>query len=146
MWRHYGAMCFFDIFLCHMYNGPLGRNFSELLIGIYSFSLRKNIWKYRLENGSHFCLGLYVLTSDSEKCTFATILPCQTNLDLTLCKDAFHEFLFGCRPKLYQMPSLLGACVSSFYPVEGIVREEIIVALVMYVPSMAWSENGHSIP
>ena len=31
--------------------GPLGTNFSEILIGIH---LRKFVWKYRLRNGVHF--------------------------------------------------------------------------------------------
>ena len=34
--------------------GPLGTNFSEILIEIYTFSFRKCIWKCRLENGGHF--------------------------------------------------------------------------------------------
>ena len=34
--------------------GPLGTNFSEMLIEIYTFSSRKSIWKCRLENGGHF--------------------------------------------------------------------------------------------
>ena len=34
--------------------GPLGTNFSEILIKIHAFSLKKRIWKYRLENGGHF--------------------------------------------------------------------------------------------
>ena len=34
--------------------GPLGTNFSEILIEIDKFSFKKNIWKYHLENGSHF--------------------------------------------------------------------------------------------
>ena len=32
--------------------GPLGTNFSEILIGIHRFSLKKYIWKCLLENGS----------------------------------------------------------------------------------------------
>ena len=34
--------------------GPLGTNFSELLIEIHTFSLKKMHLKSRLENGSHF--------------------------------------------------------------------------------------------
>ena len=34
--------------------GPLGTNFSEMLIEIHTFSLKKSIWKYGLENGGHF--------------------------------------------------------------------------------------------
>ena len=34
--------------------GPLGTNFNEILIEIYAFSFKKYIWKYRLENVSHF--------------------------------------------------------------------------------------------
>ena len=33
---------------------PLGTNFSEILIETHTFSLKKCIWKCRLENGSHF--------------------------------------------------------------------------------------------
>ena len=33
---------------------PLRPNFSENLIEIHSFSFKKYIWKYRLQNGSHF--------------------------------------------------------------------------------------------
>ena len=31
--------------------GPLGTNFSEILIGIQIFSFKKYIWKRRLQNG-----------------------------------------------------------------------------------------------
>ena len=34
--------------------GPLGTNFYEILIKIYTFSLKKCIWKCHLENGGHF--------------------------------------------------------------------------------------------
>ena len=34
--------------------GPLGINFSENLIEIYTFLFRKCIWECRLENGGHF--------------------------------------------------------------------------------------------
>ena len=34
--------------------GPLGTNFSEILIGIQTFSLKKCTWKCRLRNGVHF--------------------------------------------------------------------------------------------
>ena len=34
--------------------GPLGTNFSEILTEIHKFSLKKCIWKCRLENGGHF--------------------------------------------------------------------------------------------
>ena len=33
--------------------GPLGTNFSEILIGIQTFSFKKCIWKCRLRNGVH---------------------------------------------------------------------------------------------
>ena len=33
---------------------PLGTNFSEILIKISTFSLKKCVWKYRLWNGDHF--------------------------------------------------------------------------------------------
>ena len=40
--------------------GPLGTNFSEMLIEIYRVSLKKCIWKYHLYNGGHFeRLGLW---------------------------------------------------------------------------------------
>ena len=35
-------------------NGPLGTNFSEILIEIHTFSLKKWVWKYHLRNGGHF--------------------------------------------------------------------------------------------
>ena len=34
--------------------GPLGTNFSEMLIKIHIFSFKKIDWKCRLENGGHF--------------------------------------------------------------------------------------------
>ena len=34
--------------------GPLGINFTEIGIKIQTFHSRKCIWKYRLQNGSHF--------------------------------------------------------------------------------------------
>ena len=34
--------------------GPLGTNFSEILIEIHTFSLKKYFSKCRLENGGHF--------------------------------------------------------------------------------------------
>ena len=34
--------------------GPLGTNFSEILIGIQTFSSKESIWKIRLWNGVHF--------------------------------------------------------------------------------------------
>ena len=34
--------------------GPLGTNFSEILIEILTFSLKKCVWKCRLRNGGHF--------------------------------------------------------------------------------------------
>ena len=35
--------------------GPLGTNFSEILIEIHAFSFKKKCnWKCRLENGGHF--------------------------------------------------------------------------------------------
>ena len=34
--------------------GPLGTNFSEILIEILSFSFKKCVWKCRLRNGGHF--------------------------------------------------------------------------------------------
>ena len=34
--------------------GPLGTNFSEILIQIQNFSFTKCIWRYRLWNGGHF--------------------------------------------------------------------------------------------
>ena len=34
--------------------GPLGTNFSEILIKINTFSFKKCIWKCRQENGGHF--------------------------------------------------------------------------------------------
>ena len=37
--------------------GPLGTNFSEILIKIQNFHSRKCIWKYRLRNGGHFVQG-----------------------------------------------------------------------------------------
>ena len=37
--------------------GPMGTNFSEILIEIYTFSLKKCIWKCRLVNGGHFVLA-----------------------------------------------------------------------------------------
>ena len=40
--------------------GPLGTNFSEILIGIQTFSLRKCIWKCRLVNGGHLSQPPYV--------------------------------------------------------------------------------------
>ena len=36
--------------------GPLGTNFSELLIEIKTFSFKKSIWKCRLRNCGHFVL------------------------------------------------------------------------------------------
>ena len=33
---------------------PLGTNFNEIFIEIQAFSLKKCIWKCRLENGGHF--------------------------------------------------------------------------------------------
>ena len=33
---------------------PLGTNFGEILMGCYTFSFRKGIWKCCLENGGHF--------------------------------------------------------------------------------------------
>ena len=40
--------------------GPLGTNFSEIWIGIQTFSLKKSIRKCRLRNGVRFCLCLNV--------------------------------------------------------------------------------------
>ena len=37
--------------------GPLGTNFSEILIKIQNFSFTKRIWKYCPWNGSHFVWG-----------------------------------------------------------------------------------------
>ena len=38
--------------------GPLGTNFSEILMKIQKFSLKKKcVWKYRLRNGGHFVQG-----------------------------------------------------------------------------------------
>ena len=37
--------------------GPLGINFSEILIKINTFHSRKCIWKHRLRNGGHFVSG-----------------------------------------------------------------------------------------
>ena len=34
--------------------GPSGTNFSEILIEILTFSFRKCVWKWRLQNGGHF--------------------------------------------------------------------------------------------
>ena len=34
--------------------GPLGINFSEISIKIYTFSLKKSIWMCRLQNNVHF--------------------------------------------------------------------------------------------
>ena len=34
--------------------GPLGTNFSEILIEIITFSFKKCVWKCRLRNGGHF--------------------------------------------------------------------------------------------
>ena len=34
--------------------GPIGINFSEILVEIYTFSFKKCIWKCRMENGGHF--------------------------------------------------------------------------------------------
>ena len=43
--------------------GPLGRNFNEILIEIYTFSFNKTNLKCRLRNDHHaFCLGLNVLS------------------------------------------------------------------------------------
>ena len=36
---------------------PLGTNFSEILIKTQTFHSQKCIWKYRLQNGSHFVQG-----------------------------------------------------------------------------------------
>ena len=35
-------------------NWTLGTNFGEILIEIYTFSLKKGIWKCRLDIGGHF--------------------------------------------------------------------------------------------
>ena len=37
--------------------GPLGTNFSEILIEMYAFSSKKCIWKCRLKNSGHFGLN-----------------------------------------------------------------------------------------
>ena len=37
--------------------GPLGTNFSEILINIQNFHSRKFIWKYRLRKDGHFVQG-----------------------------------------------------------------------------------------
>ena len=42
--------------------GPLGTNFSEILIGIYTFSFPKMHWKMLSGKCRPFCLGLNVLT------------------------------------------------------------------------------------
>ena len=42
--------------------GPLGTNFSEISIGIHTFSLQKCLWKCRLRNGVHFVSSVNVLT------------------------------------------------------------------------------------
>ena len=34
--------------------GPIGTVFNEILTEIYTFSLKKRVWKCRLENGGHF--------------------------------------------------------------------------------------------
>ena len=41
--------------------GPWGTKFSEILIGIQTFSFKKMHFKCCLRNGVHFCLGLNVL-------------------------------------------------------------------------------------
>ena len=34
--------------------GPLGTNFSDILIEIHIFCRKKSIWKWRLQNDGHF--------------------------------------------------------------------------------------------
>ena len=47
--------------------GPLGSNFSEILIGIQTFSFKKMHLKISSAKWRPFCLGLNVLTSHSSK-------------------------------------------------------------------------------
>ena len=46
---------------------PLGTNFSEILIEINTFSLKKCIWKCRLENGGHLSQPQCVKESNLEE-------------------------------------------------------------------------------
>ena len=46
--------------------GPLGTNFSEMLIEIKHFHSRKSIWKCRLKNGGHFVSASMCWTPSDE--------------------------------------------------------------------------------
>ena len=47
--------------------GPFETNFSEILIGIHTFSFKKCIWICCLWNGHSFCFSLNVLTHSPQK-------------------------------------------------------------------------------
>ena len=98
--------------------GPLGTNFSEILIGIQTFSIRKMHLKMSSAKWRPFCLGLNVLISEWNKypcqqyigCQMAAIGTIQRGLQRCqqLCKinSIFHECkcckIDGGFPKLKQ--------------------------------------------
>ena len=64
--RHYNITTLLQIMACRvnagiLLIGPLGTNFSEILVEIYTFSFRKMHWKMSSGKCRPFCLGLNVL-------------------------------------------------------------------------------------
>ena len=68
--------------------GPLGTNFSEILIAIETFSFQKNHLKMSSGKCRPFCLGLNVLTS-TPKYTYLRLMFCQKYSNDT--KPVFHS-------------------------------------------------------
>ena len=88
--------------------GPLGTNFSDILIGIQTFSFRKMHLKTSSAKRRPFCLGLNVLRSQgSSTCGITLFLPEYSGLStLTAFPNGFHATSANCTNK-HQMLIIL---------------------------------------
>ena len=104
--------------------GPLGTNFSETLIEIQTFSLKKMRLKMSSAKWGPFCFGLNVLITTSV--ANATILPwillTHSNHGPTwfLHRLRFWSFAFGsghCSLNCVQICSIMGTVIATFCPI-----------------------------
>ena len=70
--------------------GPLGTKFSEMLVEIHTFSIKKIHLKMSSEKWRPFCLGLNVLIKGAPDVTFDSVTP-----DNNCCHDTQCHILGG---------------------------------------------------
>ena len=125
--------------------GPLGTNFNEILIRIYTFSFKKMHLKCCIENSGHFCLGLNVLSNNIVQVTrhYGEMWwPSPWHIHCTK-----HQWVNSLRPRLNRRPFtddnfrciFLNECPRISLKFVPKVRINNIPALVQI---MAWGRSG----